>query len=581
MPVHLAESPLTCVAVGSGRSLEEFEAIHRSAKSRATEATAAAASAAAGSAARVWPRLVRSCLVTAPHAWRCWARRVQRSAQSGFLATESGASGAGSSWRARARLARPRSRSTSASRSDGALHSAADAGATASCARSRSAPTASRSRSATPTALQRPRPRARARTSASRPRTRELRQQAIAEPDRRSTRTASSARPARLRHGSPEFPQDFRPVAARRRRARRRASSTQRIVIAAGEHDGIRLQRPGRARRRPRRQGHELTDTARRSRCSPTRERRRRAVDLDGGAVGIVRARQRRRRIARPRPRAEGASVEAGDRIVTAGSRVSATLAVALPAAGSRSATVTCVGQNDTDLYKQIQIPPLVDFGSLDSRDRARPKGERALTRSTWPSRSARSSSSRPSSGHDLRHDRHRSAARPTCCSSPSSRSRSCAARSSAPSPASPAGSSRHRDPRHARRDLAAAHARRLLDRPLRRDDRRAAARTRRSSRSPWSRSSYAVGALVLHYVLGEPRRPRGSRSSTRCSRRRCSEPPAHAPGLRARAAAPRQPRAARAAPGGAGSLASAGTERSPLAGASCRPTRASPSPTG
>ncbi|MEI7560059.1 MAG: rod shape-determining protein [Actinomycetes bacterium] len=29
MPVHLAESPLTCVAIGSGKSLEEFEAIHR------------------------------------------------------------------------------------------------------------------------------------------------------------------------------------------------------------------------------------------------------------------------------------------------------------------------------------------------------------------------------------------------------------------------------------------------------------------------------------------------------------------------------------------------------------------------
>jgi rod shape-determining protein MreB len=29
MPTHLAESPLTCVAVGSGRSLEEFEVIHR------------------------------------------------------------------------------------------------------------------------------------------------------------------------------------------------------------------------------------------------------------------------------------------------------------------------------------------------------------------------------------------------------------------------------------------------------------------------------------------------------------------------------------------------------------------------
>ena len=34
MPVHVAESPLTCVAVGSGRSLEEFEVIHRSAKAR-------------------------------------------------------------------------------------------------------------------------------------------------------------------------------------------------------------------------------------------------------------------------------------------------------------------------------------------------------------------------------------------------------------------------------------------------------------------------------------------------------------------------------------------------------------------
>jgi rod shape-determining protein MreB len=34
MPVHVAESPLTCVAVGSGRSLEEFEVIHRTQKAR-------------------------------------------------------------------------------------------------------------------------------------------------------------------------------------------------------------------------------------------------------------------------------------------------------------------------------------------------------------------------------------------------------------------------------------------------------------------------------------------------------------------------------------------------------------------
>ena len=29
MPAQLADSPLTCVAVGSGLSLEEFEAIHQ------------------------------------------------------------------------------------------------------------------------------------------------------------------------------------------------------------------------------------------------------------------------------------------------------------------------------------------------------------------------------------------------------------------------------------------------------------------------------------------------------------------------------------------------------------------------
>jgi rod shape-determining protein MreB len=32
MPAQIAESPLTCVAVGSGRSLEEFEALHRASK---------------------------------------------------------------------------------------------------------------------------------------------------------------------------------------------------------------------------------------------------------------------------------------------------------------------------------------------------------------------------------------------------------------------------------------------------------------------------------------------------------------------------------------------------------------------
>ena len=49
MPAHLAESPLTCVAVGSGRSLEEFEAIHRSQQEFPNEPAAV-------DRRRAWPR---------------------------------------------------------------------------------------------------------------------------------------------------------------------------------------------------------------------------------------------------------------------------------------------------------------------------------------------------------------------------------------------------------------------------------------------------------------------------------------------------------------------------------------------
>ena len=83
MPVHLAESPLTCVAVGSGRSLEEFEAIHRSARPRpptATRSTAAIADDSGRQRSREarplrqsLARLGRSCHATAPQDRRCWA----------------------------------------------------------------------------------------------------------------------------------------------------------------------------------------------------------------------------------------------------------------------------------------------------------------------------------------------------------------------------------------------------------------------------------------------------------------------------------------------------------------------------
>ena len=63
-----------------------------------------------------------------------------------------------------------------------------------------------------------------------------------------------------------------------------------------------------------------------------------------------------------------------GDRIVTSGTR-SATLDPAFPQ-GITIGAVTFVGQNDTDPYKQIQIRPAVDFGSLHSLLVLVPKGE-------------------------------------------------------------------------------------------------------------------------------------------------------------------------------------------------------------
>jgi rod shape-determining protein MreC len=58
--------------------------------------------------------------------------------------------------------------------------------------------------------------------------------------------------------------------------------------------------------------------------------------------------------------------VEVGDRIVTAGSPGADQLPSLYPR-GISIGTVTSVGQNDTDLFKQIQVQPFVDLTSLES----------------------------------------------------------------------------------------------------------------------------------------------------------------------------------------------------------------------
>ncbi len=58
--------------------------------------------------------------------------------------------------------------------------------------------------------------------------------------------------------------------------------------------------------------------------------------------------------------------VETGDTIISAGSPGKGLLPSVYPR-GILIGTVTSVGQNDTDLFKQIQVQPFVDFGSLQA----------------------------------------------------------------------------------------------------------------------------------------------------------------------------------------------------------------------
>jgi rod shape-determining protein MreC len=57
--------------------------------------------------------------------------------------------------------------------------------------------------------------------------------------------------------------------------------------------------------------------------------------------------------------------VDRGDTIITAGWK-SGKLASLYPR-GIPIGVVTSVGELDTDIYKQIQVDPFVDFSSLDS----------------------------------------------------------------------------------------------------------------------------------------------------------------------------------------------------------------------
>jgi rod shape-determining protein MreC len=162
---------------------------------------------------------------------------------------------------------------------------------------------------------------------------------------------------------SPAFPRDFRPVNTRVL-GRPASPYEQQVIIAAGSDAGIRVDTPvitddglvGRVT--------QVTGSAAQVTLLTDEESAVQALDLYTSATGLVRHGQGEGSLILDRVPKESA-VHEGDLIVTAGSR--SKQYPSLFPRGIAIGTVTSVGQTDTALYKQIQIEPFVDFGSLDS----------------------------------------------------------------------------------------------------------------------------------------------------------------------------------------------------------------------
>ena len=173
---------------------------------------------------------------------------------------------------------------------------------------------------------------------------------------------------------SPAFPDDYEHVAAPVV-SYPPSQFEQRLVIGAGEAHGIRRNDPvvnedglvGKVT-------DVTADTAQVTLLTDAKLAVGARV-FDGDAVGIVQHGSAGRDALVLDLVEKRYALEKGDRIVTSGTR-SAALESPFPR-GITIGTVTFVGQSDTDPYKQIQIRPAVDFGSLHSLLVLTPKGER------------------------------------------------------------------------------------------------------------------------------------------------------------------------------------------------------------
>jgi rod shape-determining protein MreC len=176
---------------------------------------------------------------------------------------------------------------------------------------------------------------------------------------------------------SPQFPRDFAPVNTRIL-SRAPSEFEQQVVIAAGSDHGIRLNTPivtadGLVGRVTNVSADEAQVTLLLDEDSAVQ-----ALDPYTGAYGLVRHGQSQGLLVLDRV-TKDQNVQRGDVIVTAGTR--SRQYPSLFPRGIPIGQVVSVGQTDTALYKQVQIRPDVDFGSLDSLIALVPRKRASSTR--------------------------------------------------------------------------------------------------------------------------------------------------------------------------------------------------------
>jgi rod shape-determining protein MreC len=188
-----------------------------------------------------------------------------------------------------------------------------------------------------------------------------LRQQVIQE--QTATRENQRLRELLGYVGGPSFPEDFRAVAAQ---VVYRPSSPyrQEIVVAAGRGDGIKVNDPVVTDDGLVGLVTDVTSSGAKVRLVTDPESAVSAVVLSSDAHGVVEPGSTINSLILDRV-TKDAVVNEGDLVITAGWQTG-TLESLYPR-GIPIGTVKSVGQQDVDLYKRIQIAPLVDFDSVTS----------------------------------------------------------------------------------------------------------------------------------------------------------------------------------------------------------------------